>query len=291
PIVWTMHDMWVFTGGCHYSQACDRYTSSCGICPQINSSKNNDLSRSLLKRKAAWSRLKLTLVSPSHWLAKCAHSSSLFKDFRVDVIPNGLDIKKYKPINRHLARDLLNLPQDKQLVLFGAVKATSDRRKGFHLLQPALQSLCQSGWSEKIELIVFGLSQPIQTDLGFKTRYLGRLNDDISLALVYAAADLFIAPSLEDNLPNTIMEALACGTPCIAFNIGGIPDLIEHQRNGYLAEPYNIEDLAQGISWVLENTDRHQKLSQRAREKVEQEFTLEIQAKRYAALFDEIVMS
>jgi glycosyltransferase involved in cell wall biosynthesis len=291
PIIWTLHDMWSFTGGCHYDQNCNRYVDSCGACPQLNSSKNWDLSRWIWQRKfRAWENTKLTLVTPSSWLAKCASSSSLFKHRRVEVIPYGLDTQRYKPINPQTARELLNLPQDKQLVLFGAVNATSDRRKGFHLLQPALQSLCSSGWHDRIELIVYGSSQPsVQTDLGFKTRYLGRLSDDISLALVYAAADVFIAPSLQDNLPNTVMEAIACGTPCVAFKIGGMSDMIEHQKNGYLAQPFDVEDLAQGIAWMLENRERHQKLSRRAREKAEQEFTQEIQARRYTSLFTEIL--
>jgi glycosyltransferase involved in cell wall biosynthesis len=127
--------------------------------------------------------------------------------------------------------------------------------------------------------------------LGLNSHYLGRLNDDISLAVVYSAADVFVAPSTQDNLPNTVMEALACGTPSVAFNIGGMPDMIEHQHNGYLAQPLNSEDLAQGIIWVLENKQRHQKLCDRAREKAEQEFTLEIQSRRYKSLYQELQSS
>jgi glycosyltransferase involved in cell wall biosynthesis len=291
PIIWTLHDMWAFTGGCHYAQECDRYTDSCGACPQLRSSKNFDLSRWIWQRKSrAWKGTQLTLVSPSAWLAKCASSSSIFRNLRVEVIPNGLDTERYKPLNRQTARELLNLPQDKQLVLFGAINATSARRKGFHLLQPALQSLCKLGWHDKIELVVVGSSQPdAETDIGFKTHYLGKLSDDISMALVYAAADVFIAPSTQDNLPNTVVEAIACGTPCVAFNIGGMPEIIEHQKNGYLAQSFEIEDLAHGVAWVLENRERHQKLGDRARKKAEQEFTEELQARRYASLFTEIL--
>jgi glycosyltransferase involved in cell wall biosynthesis len=291
PLVWTLHDMWAFTGGCHYNQDCDRYTASCGACPQLGSSKDWDLSRWVWQRKSrAWKDLNLTIVSPSLWLAECARTSSLFKDVRVEVIPYGLDTEKYKPLNRQVARELLHLPQDKQLVLFGALKATSDQRKGFHLLQPALQDLSQSEWQDRLELVIFGSSAPEKPpDLGFKTHYLGTLSDDLSLALVYSAADVFVLPSTQDNLPNTVLEAIACGTPCVAFNIGGMPDMIEHQKNGYLAQPYKIEDLAQGIAWVLENKERHRKLGDRAREKAEQEFTLEIQARRYLSLFTEIL--
>ena len=287
PIVWTIHDMWAFTGGCHYNQECDRYTDSCGACPQLGSSNNQDLSRLVWQRKAkAWKNLNLTIVSPSSWLAKCAQASSLFGQLRVEVIPYGLDTSMYQPIDRQVARKILGLPTDKQLVLC----ATSDHRKGFHLLCPAIQSLSKSGWQDKIELVIFGPSQPdSQTDVGVKLHYLGKFSDDISLQLIYAAADVFIAPSIQDNLPNTVMEAIACGTPCVAFNIGGMPDMIEHQQNGYLAEPYRVDDLAQGIAWVLENPERHQKLCFRAREKTEKEFTLEDQGYRYLSLFNEIL--
>ena len=289
PLVWTLHDMWAFTGGCHYSQDCDRYTDSCGACPQLASDKDWDLSRWIWQRKArAWKGINLTIVTPSSWLAKCVQSSSLFRDVRVEIIANGLDTERYKPLDRSIARKILNLPQDKQLIFFGALSATGDRRKGFHLLQPALQSLSKSGGPHQIEVVVFGSSQPSKPpDLGFKSHYLGKLSDDISLALVYAAADVFVSPSTQDNLSNTVVEATACGIPCVAFNIGGMPNIIEHQQNGYLAQP-DIEDLAQGIAWVLENRERHQKLSDRAREKAEQEFDLEIQAGRYLSLFTEI---
>jgi glycosyltransferase involved in cell wall biosynthesis len=287
PLVWTLHDMWAFTGGCHYSQECDRYKNSCGTCPQLGSTKSWDISRWVWQRKAkAWQNLNLSIVSPSHWLAKCARSSSLFQDLPIEVIPNGLDTQQYKPIPRQVARELLNLPQDKQLILFGAMYPNSDRRKGFYLLQKALQKLSKTEWCNQIEIVIFGASRPQESvELGLNSHYLGRLSDEISLAVVYAAADVFVAPSTQDNLPNTVMEAIACGTPSVAFNIGGMPELIEHQHNGYLAQALDSEDLAQGIIWVLENKERHQKLCDRARQKAEQEFTLEIQARRYESLY------
>lgn len=290
PLIWTLHDMWPFTGGCHYSQGCDRYINSCGACPQLRSSQQWDLSRWVWRRKAkAWKNLNLTIVTPSRWLAKCAQSSSLLRNFRVEVIPNGLDPKRYKPINRQVARELLNLPQDQQLILFGSI-SDSDSRKGVHLLQPALEKLGNAKWQDRIGLIAFGTSQPNNpSNLGFKSHSLGQLDDDVSLALVYSAADVFVAPSIQDNLPNTVMEALACGTPCVGFNIGGMPDMIEHQQNGYLAQPFEVEDLSQGIAWVLEDQERYQKLCDRARAKVEQEFTQTLQAHRYLALFNQIV--
>ncbi len=291
PVVWTLHDMWSFTGGCHYTQNCNKYINSCGSCPLLGSNNDFDLSRKIWQRKFnAWKNTNLTVVSLSSWLAKCASSSSLLKHQRIEIIPNGIDTHRYKPMNRQILREILNLPQDKMLILFGSINPTSAPRKGFYFLELALRDLCKAGWQDKLELVVIGSSKPHnQKDFGLKTHYLGCLSDDISLSQIYAAADIFIAPSIQDNFPNTVLEALACGTPCVAFNIGGMPDMIEHQGNGYLAHPFEVKDLAQGISWVLENRERYQKLCRRAREKAEQEFTQEIQARRYISLYSEIL--
>jgi glycosyltransferase involved in cell wall biosynthesis len=170
------------------------------------------------------------------------------------------------------------------------MNATSDRRKGFQALYPALKMLNQEQWQARIQLVIFGSSQPQNPpDFGFPTQYLGKLNDDIALSLVYSAADVFVAPSQEDNLPNTVLESLACGTPCVAFNIGGMPDLIEHQKNGYLAQPCEIKDLAHGIQWILDNTEQVHQLRDRARKKVETEFNQTIQTQRYLSLFNNII--
>lgn len=291
PLVWTLHDMWSFTGGCHYNQSCQKYTLACGACPLLGSNKEADLSRRIWQRKQkAWANLNLTIVTPSRWLGDSAKASSLFGDRRVEVIPYGLDTTVFRPIERQTARKLLKLPQDKQLVLFLSLNATSDQRKGFHLLQPALQQLSKSGWQDKLELMVVGASQPENPpELGFKAHYLGMMRDDLTLALAYSAADVFVAPSIQDNLPNTVLEAIACGTPSVAFDIGGMPDMIKHQHNGYLARPFVVEDLAQGLAWVIEDPERRLTLAESARTKAEQEFALEIQARRYQNLYQEIL--
>ncbi|MFM6308601.1 MAG: glycosyltransferase, partial [Dolichospermum sp.] len=223
----------------------------------------------------------------SHWLADYARKSSLFQNLRIEVIANGLDAQVYKPIDQKIARNLLNLPLDRKLVLFGAIKSTSDRRKGFHLLEPALRKLSEDkNHKNDVELVIFGASPPSEVpNLGLPIHYLGRLNDDIALALLYSAVDVFIAPSVQDNLPNTVMESLACGTPCIAFDIGGMSDMIEHQQNGYLAKHFDIDDLVRGITWVLEDEERLRWLGGNGRKKVEQKFTLEIQAHNYLYIY------
>ena len=291
PLVWTLHDMWVFTGGCHYSQECISYKQSCGSCPQLHSRQDWDLSRWVWQRKAkALKKADLTVVTPSRWLSQCAASSALLGQRRIETIPHGVDIERYKPVDKCFSRDILNLPQDKHLVIFGATMATSDPRKGFHLLQPALQVLVQWGWRDQIELAIFGASEPEQAiDLGFTIHYLGRMNDDTSLVLAYSAADVMVVPSVQEAFGLTALEALACGTPVVAFNVTGVKDIIASGEDGYLAEPYKVGDLAKGIAWVLEDASRYQKLCDRARNKVEREFTSELQAKRYLALFAEIL--
>lgn len=291
PLVWTLQDMWAFTGGCHYSEGCDRYRTACGHCPQLQSNKDNDLSRWVWQRKAnAWKDLNLTIVAPSVWMAKCARSAALFQGLRIEVIPFALDTQQFKPIDSKVARDLLNLPQDKQLVLFGAINATSDTRKGFHLLQAALKQLSQDGWSDRLELVVFGSTAPDKpVDLGFKVHYLGRLQDDVSLCVAYAAADVMVAPSIEEAFGQTASESLACGTPVVVFRDTGLEDIVDHQRQGYTAHHSDTEDLARGIAWVLEDQERHDSLRCAARKKTLQEYDIELQAERYLNLFNQIL--
>lgn len=290
PLVWSLHDMWAFTGGCHYDQDCGRYLRTCGSCPQLGSHTDWDLSRWVWQRKAkAWKKLDLTVVALCNWMANCARESSLLQNVPIEVIPNGIDTSVYRPIDKHAARQILGLPEHKQLILFGALKATSDSRKGLHLLKPALEEITQLPWQDELELVIFGSSQPEQPlDFGFPTHYLGAFNDDVTLAMAYSAADVFVAPSTQENLANTVMESIACGTPCVAFNIGGMPDMIEHEKNGYLAKPFYTDDLAKGIIWVLGNQERHQRLCEYSRFKAEHEFNQKIQAERYISLFSKI---
>lgn len=293
PVVWTLHDMWSFTGGCHYADECDRYKKSCGACPQLGSQRTDDLSQWIWQRKAkAWKDLNLMIVTPSQWLADCVRASSLLKNASIKVIPNGIDIQCFKPVEQKEARNLLNLPQEKQLILFGSISATSNRRKGFHLLELALKKLSQSAWLDRVELVVFGASEENEPiDLGLKIHYLGNISDDNSLSLVYSAVDVFVAPSIQDNLPNTVVESLACGTPCVSFNIGGMPDMIEHKNNGYLANQFDTEDLANGIAWILEDKERMVKLREQSRQKAVENFSQEIQANRYLSLYNSLLRS
>jgi glycosyltransferase involved in cell wall biosynthesis len=287
PIVWSLHDMWAFTGGCHYDEECDAYQKQCGTCLVLGSNKLQDLSRKVwLRKQAAFSKMaNLNIIGLSRWLADCAKQSSLFKDTPIFNLPNPIDAITFAPFDKQQARGLLNLPQDKNLVLFGAMGAISDPRKGFKELAEALTQVD----GDNTELVVFGSSQP-KIPQRFKQRahYLGQLHDDVSLRVLYSAADVMIVPSLQENLSNAIMESLACGTPVVGFAIGGNSDLIEHQITGYLAKPYNATDLAQGIEWVI-NASNYQEISQNSREKVLREFDSQVVAKKYIDLYNQII--
>lgn len=291
PIIWTLHDMWAFTGGCHYGGNCEGYLKNCGNCPQLHSNQSWDLSRWIWQRKSkAWHSLNLMIVTPSRWLADCAKKSSLFEGYRVEVIANGLDVSLYKPIDKKFARNLLNLPQHKKLILFGAMSATSDKRKGFQFLIPALEKLALQKKAKDFELVVFGASQPAQDhNLPFKINYLGRLNDDITLALTYNSADVMIVPSIQEAFGQTASESLACGTPVVSFDSTGLKDIVDHHVNGYRAKCFSPEDLAQGIIWVLENDERWQTLSKNARKTVEEKFTLQLQVQKYLQVYREAI--
>ena len=249
PIVWTLHDMWAFTGGCHYSGDCQAYQRGCGNCPQLIQTQPHDISQQVIQQKIeAWSGIPMTIVCPSNWLADCVRQSQVLGQKRVEVIPNGIDTSYFKPLDKASARHALNLPQDKKLVLFGAFGGTEDPRKGFTYLRDALKLLPEAS---DIELVVFGSDQAEQLDLNLPVHQIGRLQDNVSMVLLYSACDVFALPSLQDNLPNTLMESLACGTACVGFDTGGISDIIQHQENGYLAQFKDIENLAKGIQWTL----------------------------------------
>jgi glycosyltransferase involved in cell wall biosynthesis len=290
PIVWTLHDMWAFTGGCHYNDGCERFQQACGNCPQLNRSSKNDFSRSILRRKKrAWNGLDITIVTPSKWLAECAKESSLFKGRRIEVIHNGLDLNLFKPIDKTTTRKIWDLPINKQLILFGAMSATSNHMKGFDLLYEGLKQLAVK-WSDKTDLVIFGASEPENPpDFGLPVHYLGNLHDDVSIALLYSAADVMVVPSRQEAFGQTASESLACGTPVVAFGATGLLDIVDHKRNGYLAKPFDISDLAAGIDWIISDENRHKELCIKAREKAVDSFDIKKVARQYADLYESIV--
>ena len=291
PVVWTLHDSWAFTGGCHVPFECTRYMERCGKCPVIGSRTNYDLSRWVWRRKAKVLKgLDITIVAPSRWMGECARRSSLFKDMRVEVIPNGVDIDTYKPLDQDFCREVLSLPKDKKIILFGAMYSTSDKNKGFDYLVSAFRRIAKTSYKNDVIAVVLGASAPEgELDFGLDVRFLGHLHDDTSMAIAYSAADVFVAPSIQENLSNMVLEAMACGVPCVAFDIGGMPDMIEHKRTGYLARPFQVEDLEKGILWVVNNNECRSELSSYCRHKVEEDFSDINAAQRYSELYDELI--
>ena len=287
PIVWSLHDMWAFTGGCHYDEGCGGYENVCGNCKVLGSSADNDLSRWVFRRKEKQFLQKkdITVVGLSKWITDCSKRSTLLKGKRHVNLSNPIDTALFKPFDKEKSRELWGLPQNKRLVLFGAMNATSDPRKGFKELSEALHKIENSD----IEVVVFGNSEPQEPeDLGLKAHYVGELCDNQSLVTLYNAADVMVVPSRQENLSNAIMESLACGTPVVAFDVGGNSDMVEHKLNGYLAEPFDASDLKTGIEWVLGHK-RYNELSSNAREKVLREFESSLVAGKYMELYREIL--
>ena len=286
-LVWTLHDMWPFTGGCHYDGGCGRYQERCGSCPQLASKRTLDLSAVTWRAKRHyWSDIGIVIVAPSRWLADCARASSLFGGKRIEIIPYGVDLDCYRPVQKAIARNALGLRQD---VLLVAIAGTDDPRKGMRHVLAALEQL-EAQCGTAVHLAAFGETDPsLGRRLPVPTHYLGSLHDDVSLKLMYSAADVFVQPSQQDNLANTVLEALACGTPCVAFSTGGMPDLIDHKETGYLARPFETSDLAQGISWVLGEPQRRITLGANARAKAEREFAAVLQARRYERLYHDLL--
>jgi glycosyltransferase involved in cell wall biosynthesis len=270
PIVWTLHDSWPFTGGCHLPGNCRRYEHGCGQCPVLGSNCENDLSRRIWRRKhEAWKNLSLTIVCPSKWLAERAGASSLLRGRRIVVIPNGIDTVRYSPGDKLAARRKLGLPENRSILLYGANQAISDKNKGLDLLLAAFR-LIEDTQLQDTELVIFGEdTNATFQESRLHIRNLGSIHDEDRLLLLYRAADIFVAPSRQENLPNMVMEAMACGTPCVAFAVGGIPDLITHGETGYLAQPFEIEDLAQGLSQLILDVDRRVSMSLQSREWIE----------------------
>ncbi|MCI5178817.1 MAG: glycosyltransferase [Candidatus Electrothrix sp. AW3_4] len=292
PIVWRLADQWAFCGTEHYTLLGQekRFTEGYNALNRLGDDKGFDIDKWTWQRKVThWYNKPMTIVSGSHWLADCAKSSYLFKNKNVKVIPSGLDMDIYKPLPKATARQILNLPPDKKFVLFGSMFAASDSRKGFHLLLSALQTLSKNITSE-VEAIIFGASEPESPpDFGIPSRYLSTLQDDYSLVLAYSAADVFVLPTMQDNLPYTIIESMACGTPCVSFAVGGVPDIIDHKVNGYLAEPFDTEDLSRGIQSILENKTWCEGIAEKCRRKALDEYDVNIQVRRYLELFDDIL--
>ena len=290
PVVWTMHDQWPFTGICHYSGECGKYESHCQDCPLLFHHHWRDLSYRVFERKQSlYKHGQITFVACSKWLAGLAGRSVLARGHRVTNIPNPINTSLYHPIEKSEVRKRLSLPTDKKLLIFSSMKIT-DKRKGIDYLIEACRLLSQENQalSEKLAIIVMGKDADACKELfPFPVYCISYQKSERDIVDIYNAADLYVTPSLSDNLPNTIMEAMACGVPCVGFNIGGIPEMIDHLHNGYVAQYKSAKDLANGISWSLNDGD-YPSLSEGARRKVMTNYSEQAIAKKYINIYNSV---
>lgn len=286
PIVWNCQDMWPFTGGCHFSGSCKSYKENCGNCPILESHKANDLSAKVMARKSKiYAKVQnLTVVGVSRWMANCARESSLFSSRKIKNIPNCIDVNLFKPIDKDIVRDIFNIPKNKKVILFGSANPNDERKGGKELFE-AINLLNL----KSIVFVIAGSSEPEKVEnFRYPVYYIPPLKDEVALPMMYNIADVIIVPSLEENLSNSILESLSCGIPVVSFDIGGNSDMIEHKKNGYLAQDVSSKDLARGISWVLEH-DNYKELSSHARKKVLKEFDSKVVVKRYVELYKDVL--
>ncbi|MCB9079912.1 MAG: glycosyltransferase family 4 protein [Anaerolineaceae bacterium] len=291
PAVFTLHDMWSFTGHCAYSYDCDRWKTGCGQCrhPETYPAIQRD-STNVEWRLKNWTygRSRLTIVAPSRWLAEQARQSMLGQ-FEVHHIPYGIDIQAYQPLDPEQCRTVLGISTTTKVLMFGAKNLGQDR-KGSDLLLAALQKLPHS-IKKNVLLLAMGNNnhKDIEQLTGINTLALGYLDNDRLKAVAYSAADLFVLPSRADNLPLVLQESMACGTPMLSFNTGGIPDLIRPGITGYLAQPEYADDLGNGILELLEDNEQRKLMGQQCRAIAVKEYALERQAQLYKKLYTHLL--
>lgn len=252
PTIWVMHDMWLFTGGCHYDQYCGGYEQGCTQCPMIYNKHGKRIALNNFRRKAETLGKNITFVSPSNYILREAKKSDILADKCLVNIPNPIDTSLYKPLpNRNEIREKYGVYSEKKIILFGADNSLKAPNKGYKYLVKALELLSE----EEYMAVIFGNREtPNMSELiRLETKFLGFVEKEEELVQIYNMADVFVAPSDQDNYPNSVLEALSCGVPVTAFNIGGMPELIEHKKNGYIAEFKNVADLADGLCFCCLN--------------------------------------
>ena len=292
PVVWRLSDMWAFTGHCAYSYTCDRWKTGCGSCPFLSEppALRRDTTALLWRIKQhAYRHCRVTLVVPSGWMAERVKQSPLLQQFTLRIIPNGVDLHTFRPLDKAVARQRLQLSPQTRVLLFSA-HAIDEPRKGLALLRRSLEILQERGFHDPVTVLVVGAgTMPWQQVGSFRVSQLGFVGDDPTLALAYGAADAFVLPTVADNLPNSLIESLACAVPVVTCNVGGCGEVIRHLETGYLAAAQDPADLAQGIQLLLQNNEQRQRMATRCREVAEGAYGLELQARRYAELYRDCV--
>jgi glycosyltransferase involved in cell wall biosynthesis len=291
PIVWRLSDSWAFTGGCHIPEGCLKYETGCGACPQLNSVNNEDVSRTtIIRKQQSWEKLDMTIVAPSRWMADNARRSLLFRNRNIVHIPTGVNTDIFTPMDREQARRKHGFSVEQHIILFGAFSALTDPNKGFHLLVKALEQLAKIHPDpRRVVLAVFGQDEsgpPL--NLKFETKLLGHVSDMAKLNEYYNAADVYVLPSLMENSPNTVVESLGAGTPVVAFDACGTTELVEHKIDGYLAQAYSTDDLADGLMHFLSPRNDAEVTRKAARGKILSKYDIVRVADQYNELYASI---
>lgn len=291
PIVWRLSDMWPFTGHCSYSHECDRWKTGCGACPYLNEypALTQDTTALLWRiKKSVYQRSKLVIIATNSWMENLVKESPLLGHFPIYRIPNGIDPEIFHPLPKIPARSELNIPQTAKVVLFAAYDLT-EPRKGSQYVLSAMEKVAASGVKDLV-LVVMGKGAELwENSPNYQTIRLKFTSKDKILTQAYSSADVFLHPAIVENFPNSILESMACGTPCVAFNTGGVADILHHLETGYLAEYKDESDLAKGVKILLENSGLHSRLSRNCHQLINLKYTLENQAKSHIDLYSEIV--
>ena len=292
PCVWTLHDAWAFSGSEHYPNGIEDYRFKNGYIKENKpyTHKRIDLDRWCWQRKCKRWKSPYHIVCPSNWLADNAKKSSLMGDWPIRTIPNPLNTNIFKPSDKKLARKIFNLPLSKPLLLFAGANGIKEKRKGWHLLERSIKKL--KHLNPEIEVVLLGQSEPIQKIFkNLPIHYMGFIRDEYFLSLLYSGVDVVVIPSILDNLPQIGTEAQSCGVPVAAFNCSGMPDIVKHQETGYLAKPYDCDELAYGINWIISNKMMHEEMRVNSRNNALLNWSHYKVSKAYKDLFDEIKFS
>lgn len=286
PAVFTLHDMWCLTGHCAYSYDCSRWETGCGKCPYPEAHPPVSMDNTRLEwklKKWVYNRSNLHIVCPSRWLTDLA-KRSILKHLPIHLIPNGINCEVLRPLDSEKYRPMIEIPPDKKVLMFAA-GSLEEERKGGDLLMQALQGLPAHLKSNTVLLTIGNKGEGIESAIGIKTVNLGFISSERLKAIAYSVADIFVLPTRADNLPLVLQESMACGTPSVSFRVGGVTDLVRPGVTGYLAEPEDVNDLRNGIIQLLEDNGLRNSMSQQCREIALKEYTLELQAERYTALY------
>jgi len=285
-VVWTLHDMWAFTGGCHYNDECNNFHENCGNCKYLKNPKSNDISNSqFLKKLKIYENRNITFVTCSKWLANEAKKSKLLKNARILTIPNPIDTETYRKTDRQNSRKKFNIANEKFVILFGAA-SLNDSRKGLTYFIESLKILKSINKIPENRILIALFGKPnagLQNLIPYQTINLGYLANTSDIVDMYSLSDVYVTTALQDNLPNTVMEALSCSLPVVAFNIGGVPEMVEHKVNGYLADFKSSKQISDGIQWVFDSINLD--IGKNARQKVVDNFNEKIISEKYKEVY------